>query len=154
MFVFLISSKNQSRCKLNHLNQKRPHHSYFSHYQSSHIRSYSEIFKIFSSDLDSPQKMGLDTSWIISIREHFLTTSWTSWTDFLDSNHCLCTDKDLEFWGELFWTILYTSNVMCLICCMVVLIMLSLLNVWYTYCKKCIYITIASVSETIFKGFM
>ena len=62
MFVFLNSSKNQSRCKLNHLNQKRPHHSYFSHYQSSHIRSYSEIFKIFSSDLDSPQKMGLDTS--------------------------------------------------------------------------------------------
>jgi len=44
---------------------------------------------------------------------------------------CTCTHQYLEFWGKLFWALLYTSNMMCSVHCMMVLTMESLRNRWY-----------------------
>jgi len=44
---------------------------------------------------------------------------------------CTCTHQYLGFWGKLFWALLYTSNMMCSVHCMMVLTMESLRNRWY-----------------------
>lgn len=44
---------------------------------------------------------------------------------------CTCTYQYLEFWGKLFLALLYTSNMMCSVHCMMILHIESLRNGWY-----------------------
>ena len=44
---------------------------------------------------------------------------------------CMCTYQYLEFWGKLFWSLLYPSNVMCYMHCMIVLAILAWTNDQY-----------------------
>ena len=44
---------------------------------------------------------------------------------------CMCTPQYSEFCGKLFWDLLFLSNLMCYIHCMMVLLMVSPPNRWY-----------------------
>ena len=43
----------------------------------------------------------------------------------------ICTHQYWEFWGNLFWALLYTCNVVCSMCCVIIVAMLFLPNEWY-----------------------
>jgi hypothetical protein len=44
---------------------------------------------------------------------------------------CTCTHQHMEFWGKLFWALLYTYNVMCSRYCMMILTRVFMWNGWY-----------------------
>jgi hypothetical protein len=71
----MIYLKNGSRYQLNHPKQRRspfPN----THHQFVHIGSYGENFKFPSSDSESPQKLDLEVSWMVTIRGGHPTCSW------------------------------------------------------------------------------
>ena len=69
--------KTESRHKLNHPKQRRSTQtSPDTRHQFIHIGSYSEKFKFPSSDLKSPQNLGLDANWTIQIGGGHPTCSW------------------------------------------------------------------------------
>ena len=81
---FWISSKNQSKHRLNHSIWKRSPNPHFGHHHwSSHIGSYSESFMILCSDMDSPQKNWSRHKSNLSIQRrspnpHFSHHHWSS----------------------------------------------------------------------------
>ena len=95
LFRFRISSKNGSGYKLNHPDRRKsPYPHPGTHHRFSHIGSYSGNFNFPSSDPDSPQKIGLDTSWTIPIDECDLTPSWYPNHYF---GYCRCYKPDQRF---------------------------------------------------------
>jgi len=68
------------------------------HHWSSHIRKNSENFKFPYSDLDSPQKLDLGTSWTIWIGQLFLTCP--SWCP---NHHFGCSTCHTQNWVSGPW---------------------------------------------------
>ena len=71
--------------------------------------------------------IGEHTYMIVLMKQHWVLNLITQFQAML----CVCAHQDLEFWNKLFWSLLYPSNVMCYMHCMIVLTMLSWPNAQY-----------------------